>query len=61
MWLCSTEFPSVGLQWASLTDQSGTYGLTKVKCTPVTFGGGTPGRPYSLFRSLAKIWEILDL
>jgi hypothetical protein len=30
------------LAWASLSDQSGTYGLTKVVCEPVTFGEGTP-------------------
>jgi len=61
LWLCSTEFPSLGLSWASLVDQTGTYGLTKVKCTPVTFGGGTSGRPFSLWRSLARIWEIFGL
>jgi hypothetical protein len=30
------------LAWASLSDQSGTYGLTKVICEPVTFGEGSP-------------------
>jgi hypothetical protein len=37
---------------------TGSYGLTEVVCRPVSFGGQV-GNPYSLVRSLIKIFEII--
>jgi hypothetical protein len=59
MWLCSTKVPSVPpLEWASPTDMTGSYGATEVVCRPVSFGGQV-GNPYSLVRSLIKIFEVI--
>lgn len=50
------------LTWASLSDQSGTYGLTEVKCVPVTFGGES-GRSVTawrwIWRGVRALEEIL--
>lgn len=57
MWVCSLEgIPT--LTWASPSDQSGKYGLTRVSCTEVTFSGGR-AQPWTLIRALQKIGDIL--
>ena len=60
MWLCRVDFPGTPLRWASPTDQSGSYGLTKVTCTPVYFGQAPDYGPLSLWRAAKRLWEILQ-
>ena len=57
LWLCTAEGVPV-LEWASSTDQSGTYGLTHVSCRRVDFGPGT-GHPSTLFRTLTRAIQII--
>jgi len=47
------------LTWAALSDQSGTYGATKVQCEEVTFGPGS-GRSVTWWRYILRGLRVLE-
>lgn len=52
------DFPSPPFQWASERDMTGTYGLDKVTCRSVTFGGSA-GRPLGDLRAWERILRLI--
>lgn len=58
MWVCRTKAPALPLEWASPTDMSGSYGLTKVECQKIVFEGSfSPS--FSDYRSWTKVLQVI--
>lgn len=60
MWLCKQVSPETGLAFSSTKDLTGSYGLTKVQCEPVTFGGPGLGT-LSMVRMAYRVAKLLGL
>jgi hypothetical protein len=58
LWICHTLSPALPLHWATDTDMSGSYGLTKVQCQRVDFSGPS-GFSFSDYRAWVRVLEVI--